>query len=100
MTKLCINCKHFDNKGALRYEWCRHPHVGYSLIDGKIKPSQASTQRLDLHTIETCGTEGKWFETKYPVNPDKNNWTYMTVQRPSPEPVKLTLWQKLKGLFK
>ena len=98
MTKLCINCKHFQdgNFGP----WCKHPNVGISPVTGKIKPALAWVIRSDWSNKESCGENGNWFETKYPVNPDKNNWAYMTVQRPSPEPVKLTLWQKLKGFFK
>lgn len=97
MTKLCINCKHFDNSGLHKFEWCCHPNVGINPVDGKVKSSLAGTQRIDFKFNTTCGSQGNWFETKYPLNPDKNNWT---VQRPTPEPIKLTLWQKLKGFFK
>lgn len=90
-AKLCINCKHFYNKGAMKFEWCQHPNVGFSPIDGKINPSQASTQRMDFRTSVTCGSEGKWFEPKLLAPPTSEK--VMTSSKP-------IFWQKLKGFFK
>lgn len=101
MTKLCVNCKHFNNSGLYQFEWCQNPRLGVNLVDGKTNTILAVTNRKNFNTIDTCGSAGNWFEAKCEPSSEEKKWTYMTVPKPpTSEKVmisgKPSLWKKVK----
>ena len=72
--KLCKDCTYFERAS----EYCFAPQLGMNPVNGKIKSTICTLNRITLTHIpgKTCGAEGNWFVLKEIKKEAKPWWKF------------------------